>query len=256
MTQFDPKRIFSARVENYIKYRPGYPAGLLETLREGCGLAPGWRVADIGSGTGLLARLFLDSGCFVTGVEPNEEMRQAGEQLLAGYPRFTSVAGSAEATGLDDASVDLVCAGMAFHWFDTQRARIEFRRILTPGSRVALVWNRVLPGPDPFMLAYTDLVLEFSPGWTETRRRDEPGTSLDLPGFFGGEYRRAAFTHQQRFDWEGLLGRTLSIAHAPQPGEPAYQAMLPRLHEIFDRFEAGGAVTLLYEAELYFGRLG
>jgi hypothetical protein len=105
------------------------------------------------------------------------------------------------------------------------------------------------------MQAYTDLLLGYCPGWTETQRRDQPGSPLNLPGFFGGAYHRAAFPHRQRFDWNGLHGRTLSIAHAPQPGEPAYQPMISRLEEIFDRFQSASQVTLQYEAKLYFGRL-
>jgi Methyltransferase domain len=163
--------------------------------------------------------------------------------------------GSAEATGLAESRVQLVCAGMAFHWFDIPRARAEFRRILSPGGWVALVWNRMLPGPDPFMQAYTSLFLEYSPGWTETQRRDKPGSLLNLPGFFGGDYRRAAFPIQQNFDWEGLRGRTLSIAHAPQPGDPAYQPMFTRLRDIFDGYQHAGQVTIQYETELYYGRL-
>ncbi len=255
MSTLDPKKVFTPRVENYTKYRPGYPPEVIATLRVECGLAPGWRVADIGSGTGLLCKLFLDSGCAVSGVEPNAEMRAAAEQILAGCPGFTSLPGSAEATGLPDASVDLVTAGMAFHWFDIPRARAEFRRILKRPGWVALAWNRVLPGPDPFMQAYTALALEYSPGWTETQRRDQPGSPLDLPGFFGGPFKRAAFSTQQRFDWDGLRGRTLSIAHAPQPGHPDYEPLLSRLRGLFDRYQSDAQVTILYEMELYYGRI-
>jgi SAM-dependent methyltransferase len=255
MPQFDPKHVFSKLVDDYIKYRPGYPVQVLEPLIKNCGLLPSWHVADIGSGTGLLARLFLDFGCEVIGVEPNEEMRRAGEQILAGYPDFTSQPGSAEATGLANASVDLVCAGMAFHWFDTSRTRDEFRRILTPHGWVALVWHRMLTGPEPLMQAYTSLVLEYSPGWTETLRRDQPGGTLDLPGFFGGDYQRTSFSIQQFLDWKGLRGRTLSIAHVPQPDDPAHLLMLTRLQDIFKRFQNNGQVAIQYETELYYGCL-
>src|SRR5947209_11876909 len=121
---------FSSRVENYIRYRPGYPQSVVELLAGECGLTPTSVVADVGSGTGILTELFLRNGNTVYGVEPNREMREAGEGLLAGYPNFHSVDGRAEATGLPDASVDFVTAGQAFHWFDAQGARAEFSRIL------------------------------------------------------------------------------------------------------------------------------
>jgi SAM-dependent methyltransferase len=255
MIPFDPKHVFGPLVDDYVKYRPGYPAAVLDNLIKECGLAPDWQVADIGSGTGLLARLFLDFGCAVVGVEPNAEMRLAGEQILAGYADFTSLAGSAEVSGLADASIELVSAGMAFHWFDIPRARLEFRRILAPDGWVALVWNRMLTGPEPFMRDYTKLVLKYSPGWSETLRRDQPGSSVNLPGFFGGPFQRAAFPNHQILGWDGLRGRTLSIAHVPQPGDPAHQPMFDGLREIFDRCQNNGQITIYYETELYYGRL-
>src|ERR1035438_3538154 len=134
----DPTQRFSSRVEDYICYRPSYPADAIAFLERECGLTSQSRVADIGSGTGLLSEPFLRFGCEVDGVEPNAEMRAAGQRLLAGWPRFHSIAGRAEATTLPNGSADLVSAGQAFHWFDSDAARTEFRRILKPGGGGAL----------------------------------------------------------------------------------------------------------------------
>src|SRR6266581_6258084 len=132
----DPTQRFSNRVENYLRYRPRYPAEILEVLRAECGLQATSLIADVGSGTGFLAELFLSNGNQVFGIEPNPEMREAGEQLLRSYPKFTAVAATAEITTLPEASVDFVTAGQAFHWFDRERCRDEFRRILRPASWV------------------------------------------------------------------------------------------------------------------------
>src|ERR1700751_2712080 len=121
---------FSDRVENYIRYRPSYPPQVLETLRAECGLTRDSTIADIASGTGIFSRLLLDNGNRVCGVEPNREMREAAERLLAGFPRFISVSGTAEATTLADRSVDFATAAQAAHWFDLPKARKEFARIL------------------------------------------------------------------------------------------------------------------------------
>ena len=111
----DPTRRFSNRVDNYVKYRSSYPAAVIELLAVECGLTAEALIADIGSGTGLLSKLFLNNGNRVLGGEPNREMRAAGERLLASAPGFTSGAGTAEATTLATGSVDFVTAGQAFH---------------------------------------------------------------------------------------------------------------------------------------------
>src|ERR1039458_5869167 len=134
----DPTKRFSSRVEDYIRYRPSYPAGIVPWLERECGLAPQSRIADIGSGTGIFSRILLDFGCQVFGVEPNAGMRAAAERQLAGVERFHSVDGRAEATTLADASVDFVTAGQAYHWFDPEPTRNEFRRILKPPGGVVL----------------------------------------------------------------------------------------------------------------------
>ncbi len=148
----DPTQRFSSRVDNYIRYRPSYPAAIVDLLEKECGLTPEWVVADIGTGPGNLTRLFLDNGARVVGVEPNREMREAGERLLRGYSTYSSVAGTAEATTLANASVDLVTAGQAFHWFDQARARREFARVLRAPRWVALVWNERRVDSTPYMV--------------------------------------------------------------------------------------------------------
>lgn|GEM_PF-3592487 len=87
---------------------------MLNTLSRGCGLAHDWTIADIGSGTGNLARLFLDAGYCVIGVEPNREMREAGERLLADYLAFESIDGTAENIPFESGSVEMITVLKAF----------------------------------------------------------------------------------------------------------------------------------------------
>ncbi|MGD0867964.1 MAG: class I SAM-dependent methyltransferase [Bryobacteraceae bacterium] len=244
----DPTQRFSSRVEDYTRYRPSYPAEVIAFLERECGLASQSCVADIGSGTGLLSELFLRFGCEVDGVEPNAEMRAAGERLLADWPRFHSVAGRAEATTLPDHSADLVAAGQAFHWFSPDAARSEFQRILKPNGWVVLVWNERLCSPG-FDAGYEDLVTRYGP------ERPHVATS-DLDHFFGEHgWRLAPFPNRQRFDREGLRGRFLSSSYAPLPGAGNYQPLMQELNRLFDEFQSDGRVTLLYTAEVYIGRL-
>jgi SAM-dependent methyltransferase len=247
--ELDPTKRFSARVDDYKRHRPPYPAQIGELLARDCGLTAASRIADVGCGTGLLAEVFLRRGCEVYGVEPNAGMRQAAEGTLAGEARFHSVDGRAEATTLPDAGMDFVTAGQAFHWFDPPRARTEFLRILKPGGWLALVWNERAPGGG-FQADYEEVVRRYSP---ETRRI-EPD-AIDC--VFGGRvWRLAQFPNRQEHDRAGLQGRLSSSSYAPLPATAEHAAMLEAVGELFDRYQQGGSVTLLYETSVYLGQPG
>jgi ubiquinone/menaquinone biosynthesis C-methylase UbiE len=145
-----------------VRYRPGYPSAVLELLKRECGLTADSVVADIASGTGIFTRMLLENGNRVFAVEPNAEMRRAGEEFLSGYARFTSVAGTAEATTLPDHSVDIVTAAQAAHWFDRGKARREFVRILKPGGWAVLIWHDRNVEDTPFLRALEDFIRRHS----------------------------------------------------------------------------------------------
>jgi SAM-dependent methyltransferase len=244
----DPTERFSSRVEDYIRYRPSYPSGVVDLLERECGLTARSRIADIGSGTGLLSALFLDFGCEVFGVEPNAGMRQAGERAVAAQPRFHSVDGRAEATTLPDGSVDFVSAAQAFHWFEPEKASAEFRRILQPDGWVVLIWNERLQDPG-FMAGYEDLVSRYGP----ERPRVE---THELARFFGDTpWRKETLPNQQQFDLAGLQGRFLSSSYAPLPGTSRHEPLMEELRRLYEEHQRDGRVTLLYETEVYFGKL-
>jgi SAM-dependent methyltransferase len=248
LMHLDPTQRFSSRVKDYLRYRPSYPTGITDLLARECGLTKHSRIADVGSGTGLLASLFLDFGCEVTGVEPNSEMRIAGERMLADRPRFHSVDGRAEATTLPDSSVDFVTAATAFHWFEPWQARAEFRRILRPAGSVVLVSNERLPVPG-FMAGYEDLVARYAPECP----RVEP---YELDRFFGHtSWHLTKLANQQQLDLEGLRGRFRSSSRAPLPGMSDYEPLMEELRRLFEEHQKEGRVRLLYETEIYFGTL-
>jgi SAM-dependent methyltransferase len=250
----DPTGRFSTRVADYVKYRPGYPPAVLRLLADECGLTPGSFVADVGSGTGILAELFLKNGNRVYGVEPNREMREAGERLLASYANFVSVDGRAEETTLADASVDYVTAGQAFHWFDPPRARREFRRILRPGGWVVLAWNDRRTAGTPFLEDYERLLLEYGTDYAAVSARYMEESALST--LFGATGpRTASFDNEQVFDFEGLRGRLTSSSYSPEPGHPDFDPLMRGLEALFRRHEREGRVVVAYDTKVFYGKL-
>lgn len=249
----DPKERFSDRVQDYVRHRPAYPEALRTLFVDVCSLGPGRVVADLGSGTGLLSRLLLSTGARVLGVEPNQAMRAAAESAFAGEPRFESVNGSAEATGLAAASVDVVAAGQAFHWFDPMRARAEALRVLRPEGWVVLVWNR--RKSSPLGRAYEDMLERYAPDYAHVRERDR-AAEPNLRAFFApGVPVAVRLDNEQTFDEQGLRGRLMSSSYAPRPGHPLHEPMMRRLTEIFRESAKGGTVTLAYDTEVWYGQL-
>ena len=244
---------FSSRVENYVKYRPGYPREIIDLLVAECGLTPESIVADVGSGTGILSELFLRHGNRVYGVEPNREMREAAERLLKAHANFKSIAGKAEATTLDDQSVDFVIAGQAFHWFDQETARKEFTRILQPQGWVVLIWNERRLDSTPFLRAYEDLLLKYGTDYERVRHEN---VYEDIASFFAPEsFKFANFDNFQTFDFEGLKGRAFSASYTPEPGQPGFEPMLDQLLAIFSTHQKSGKVAIEYDTRIYYGHL-
>lgn len=254
MTFADSKERFSTRVADYLRYRPGYPSGVRDILRAECALKSGHVVADIGSGTGFLSEIFLKNGNRVFGVEPNEAMRQAGEEYLASYDGFTSVDGSAEATTLDDSCVDFVTTGQAFHWFDQNASRREFTRILKPAGWVVVIWNERLTGTTLFLRDYEALLRRFGTDYAKVK--ESYPTEQHMRDFFGaGAYSSHELPNFQEFDFEGLAGRLRSSSFSPAPDHPNYAPMMAELQRIFDAYNQDGRVRLEYATHVYFGRL-
>jgi SAM-dependent methyltransferase len=244
---------FSDRVENYVRYRPGYPREAMCALRDECGLSSSHVIADIASGTGIWTRALLENGNPVFGVEPNAEMRAAGEGQLAEFPKFTSVAGTAEATTLPDASVGFVTAAQAAHWFDRAGSRREFARILKPGGWLVLLWNERLTDSTPFLREYEQLLLTYGTDYAEVRH--ENTTELLNEFFDPAPFQERGFDMRQEFDYVGLEGRLLSSSYAPGVEHPKYGAMLRDLRMLFDKHAIAGSVGVDYITRVYFGRL-
>lgn len=245
---------FSDRVADYVRYRPDYPTALLTWLQDERGVTPAWRVADVGAGTGIASKMFLDAGYRVTAVEPNAAMRDAAIAWLGGNPRFQAVDGRADATGLPDASVDLVTAAQAFHWFDPEAARHEFRRVLRPHGLAAIWWNsRRLTGT-PFLEGYETLLQRHGTDYASVAAR-HPDDARMRAWFGEGLRGSARFEHRQLLAFDGLRGRLLSSSYVPKAGHSGHVPMLRALRELFDATARGGTVSMDYDTRVFAGEL-
>jgi SAM-dependent methyltransferase len=263
---------FSNRVENYIKYRPTYPPEILDVFRSEMGLTKQSVVADIGSGPGILTRLFLENGNVTFGVEPNDGMRSAAENILGDFPNFKSIYGTSEATTLADSSVDMITAGQAFHWFKPEPTKAEFRRILKSGGWVALIWNMRQLDSTPFLRDYEAFIVENSTDYNEVRHEriagplpDSPARSADhtdkakmagaLVSFFDNGFRTASFDNVQTFDFEGLKGRLFSSSYMPTEESEDGHRIGRELRVLFDKHSDSGKIKVFYDTNIFYSQL-
>jgi SAM-dependent methyltransferase len=252
---YRPADRYSDKVESYVKHRPSYPAEVVDLVERACGPAPGGCLADLGSGTGIFTRLALDRGLRVYAVEANPEMRAAAEAWLGGDPRFVSVAGTAEATTLSDASVDAIVCAQAFHWFDPVRVVPEFDRILRPGGTIALVWNNRRLDADPFHVELEQVIAAGCPDYGGFQLADVELSEARLARMFPA--RRVVeytFANHKVLDRGGLIGLVSSVSYCPPRGTATYERLVASLDALFERHQAGGRVRIEYQVQMFWLR--
>lgn len=254
MNGLSSQQRFSNRVADYVRYRPGYPPALMDWLHRELRVPSTARVADIGAGTGISTRMFLEAGHEVFAVEPNAAMRAAASEWLAGYPRFHAVDASAEATTLGDAGVELVSAAQAFHWFDPEAVRREWARILVPGGLALVYWNSRLLDASPFLRDYEQLLLDYGSDYSAVAERYADDATMQR-WFGAGLVATIQLPNVQRMDFAGLRGRLLSSSYAPLAGDPRHQPMLAALHALFERHARDGHVDFEYRTRAFAGTL-
>jgi SAM-dependent methyltransferase len=240
-------------VDDYVKYRPHYPTAIVSYLQDEFNLTSDRLIADVGAGTGISSELLLAADYSVIAVEPNDAMREKAVELLGNNEGFKAVNGTAENTGLQNESVDAIIAGQAFHWFDRGRTKTEFARILKPDGLAILLWNERLMRTD-FEKEYEQLIIDHSGDY---QRVDHRNIDFDVIKEFyvPAEVTLKIFENEQRFDFEGLLGRLTSSSYMPNEGEKGFDDMKTDLVSLFSRYQENGLVIIHYETKVYAGSI-
>jgi len=238
---------FSERVDNYTLYRPGYPNEIILFLQEATGLKKRFRIADIGSGTGIFTELLLKNGFRVKAIEPNANMRNEAEKNLSRYSGFLSIDGTAEQTGLESGQIDLIVAAQAFHWFNPLNTKKEFTRILKPGGHIALVWN-ISQANTPFLAGYRELKIKYGNDY----KGSQHANIATIETFFHPmKVITKKISHEQLLDYEAVKGLLLSNSHMPLENHENYPFMIKELKELFLENQQKGIIQMNYETNIY-----
>ena len=245
---------FEQRAEDYAKYRPRYPAALLNHWWRTLNLRVGQPVADVGSGTGIFTQLLLERGLAVHAVEPSDAMRGAAEAALRSFSLFVSVNGTADTTTLASGSVEVIFCAQAFHWFNHESTRSEWRRILRPNGFAALVWNNVDYG-GAFGQKYLAVLREVG---TRTREVQEASLGAQTSNvlFPPGCAEVVKLPNEQQLDLDGFIGRTVSNSFMPKPGDARFSEMVQRLEQLFAEHQRSNLVRIGYATVAISGQIG
>ena len=242
---------FSDRVENYVKYRPSYPKEMIDFLFEK-GIQQNSTVCDIGSGTGILSKLLIEKVGKLYALEPNKDMRISADQSLSKYANYQSLQYSAEETKLNNSSIDAITVAQAFHWFDQELCKKEFRRILKPDGLVFLIWNNRINNT-PFLQGYDDLLYEYGTDYASVNHQNLTDNALE--NFIDNNFKKTVFNNFQEFNLEGFLGRAFSSSYTPTAGHPNYEIFLLELKRLFNKHQQNETVRFNYLTEVYSGNM-
>jgi len=249
----DNTQQFSDRVDDYKKYRPNYPSEIIFLLKQQCELNHKTTVADVGSGTGIFTKLLLPHAKMVYAVEPNDAMRKTAEQLLPDETHFKSVNGTAEDTTLQSDGLDIVIAAQAFHWFDHERAKREFIRILKENGHIVLIWNDRNTEQSDFIKAYEELLLTYIPEYAHVNAHNIPKDVFDH-FYYPNTWKLFTFTQCQIFDFDGLKGRFCSSSYTPKEGHPSYSYVIRKLKHLYERYQINSTIRFEYMTKVYIGK--
>jgi SAM-dependent methyltransferase len=248
--KLDNTKKFTNKSEAYAKYRPSYPEKFIEYIRQSLG--ENKIIADVGAGTGILTRQLAQNQKIVYAVEPNDEMREACENSSRDIRNISIINGTAENTMLEDKSIDIITVAQAFHWFDMEKTRTEFKRILKSDGRVVLVWNS---HDDKDELTRENRVLfeRLCTNFNGFSGGCKPHTNDDF--FKDGVCDYKIFPNDSTLTFDEFIGRSLSASYAPLKEDTVYDEFIEGLKNIFNKYSVDGKLTFPQNTYAYIGEI-
>jgi ubiquinone/menaquinone biosynthesis C-methylase UbiE len=217
---------FARAADSYERGRPEYPLDAVHRLVSWLDLGPGKLVLEPGAGTGKFTRLLIPSEARIVAVEPVAQMRNKFSTVL---PQLQVLDGTAEAIPLPDACADAVVAAQSFHWFQGDAALAEFHRLLRPGGKLGLIWNRRDESVKwvAQLATIVDRFEERTPRYKSGEwRRAFAATSLFAP------LRHAEFSYLQSGTPETVLDRVASMSMIAALDEEARHGVLEEVRDL------------------------
>ena len=240
--------LFTGKQQYYDDFRPSYPAAAIDFIHTHIG--ENAVIADIGSGTGKLAMLLAGHASRLYALEPNAHMRRILCHRTAELPQVQIIAATAEALPLPDHSVDAITVGEAYHWFDNEQTRAEFRRILKPGGHVFLLWNRFVRN------AFYDEMLAVQQAYSTASSPRQRTRAERADALFGPRHwEQHTFGHTMQQTFEQFYGGMSSASSAPEAGTVAGKAYRAAVHALFDKHAVRGRIATHVETVCYVGTL-
>ncbi|MDE6642110.1 MAG: class I SAM-dependent methyltransferase [Acetatifactor sp.] len=244
---------FSGLANDYTIGRPAYSNTLIESLYSQYGFSEESVIADIGSGTGKLAKQLLDRGSFVYCIEPNDDMRKIAIEELGEYKRFRAVDGTAAETKLDEKSVDYITTAQAFHWFDISSFKEECKRVLRNNGSVFLIWNMRDMSSEINQCSF-----EIYSGYCSDFKGFGGGIQKDdirIKQFFEDKYEYIEFDNPLFYDKNKFISRSLSGSYSLKNGDENYSEYLDALSDLFEKYSKDNVLTIANKTVAYIGRV-
>lgn len=241
---------FTDRAENYLKGRPEYPAEFIEYLYNELGISKNDSIADIGSGTGKMSKLFLEKGNKVFCVEPNIDMRSLSNELLNHYKHYVSIAKPAEDTGIKSNVVDYIVCGNSYDYFDRNLAKPEFKRILKKTGKVIVTYY----GQQNEKVSEEIEELNSKYGLKQTYTI--PQKNRDFSDIFTKDkFIEKIFEHKFSESYEDFIAGCLSSSHAPKPNTENYNLYCDGLKKIFNNNKTNEKLELTFRLKCLIGNV-